>query len=239
MKNAAVISNDVFSDTDGLKPTTRGPVDDHGRTSPAARSGRYRRHRASVRLAAMRDLPDEKLMLRFADGEMLAFEVLYLRHRAPLYRFVLRSMGNAALAEELTQDVWMRLIDSKARYRPTARFQTYLYRIAQNRVIDHFRATRPTDSLSEAGTEDRLADGKQISVERNIDANQACQVLLAAIATLPLEQRTAFLLQTERGMSLEEIAEISGVGRETIKSRLRYATDKLRQALGVDHEPTS
>lgn len=181
---------------------------------------------------------DEALMEAFRDGDYKAFETLYQRHRAPLLRFVLRSVGNRAIGEELFQDVWIRLIDSKARYQASARFQTYLYRIARNRIIDHYRALKPVDSLDHNDRQERLADSTSISAEAAIDLHQATEELKKALWSLPLDQRTAFLLQAERGMTLEEIAEISGVGRETIKSRLRYAVAKLRQALGTSYERT-
>lgn len=184
------------------------------------------------------EFADETLMEAFRDGDFTAFETLYQRHRAPLLRFVLRSVGNRAIGEELFQDVWVRLIDSKARYLPSARFQTYLYRIARNRIIDHYRALKPIDSLDQNDGQAKLADSTAISAAAAIDLGHATAELKKALWSLPLDQRTAFLLQAERGMSLEEIAEISGVGRETIKSRLRYAVAKLRQALGASYERT-
>jgi RNA polymerase sigma-70 factor (ECF subfamily) len=185
------------------------------------------------------DLTDEALMEAFRDGDYAAFESLYQRHRAALLRFILRSVGNRAIAEELFQDIWIRLIDSKARYVPSARFQTYLYRITRNRIIDHYRALKPVDSLDDNDGHERLADTGSRSAETTIDLGNATLQLKKALCELPLDQRTAFLLQAERGMSLAEIAEISGVGRETIKSRLRYAVAKLRKALrdGVSHDP--
>ena len=179
---------------------------------------------------------DEALMLAFRDGDQFAFHRLYQRHRGPLFRFLLASVGEHATAEELFQDTWMRLVDARRRYRVTARFTTYLYRIAQNRLIDHFRACRPSEQLdpengrhgATQATEDPLAGP---------DREQTLIAMHRAIAALPLEQRTAFLLRNQKDLSLEEIAAISGVGRETVKSRLRYALNKLRAALGGTYDP--
>ena len=92
---------------------------------------------------------DEDLMLAYARGEMRAFETLYARHRGPLYRFVLRSIRNRALADELYQEVWSRVVAARARYRPQAKFSTWLLQIAHNLMIDHFRRQRPQAGAEE------------------------------------------------------------------------------------------
>ena len=99
--------------------------------------------------------PDEELMNRYRDGDAHAFEVLYTRHKGPLYRYLLRQCGAAALAEELFQDVWMKLIRARERYEARAKFTTYLYHLAHNRLIDHYRhaglgASRTTNSTAAA-----------------------------------------------------------------------------------------
>ncbi|MDX1569741.1 MAG: RNA polymerase sigma factor [Xanthomonadales bacterium] len=181
---------------------------------------------------------DEALMLAFRDGDHRAFQLLYERHRGPLFRFLLGSVGEHATAEELFQDTWMRLVDARQRYRVKARFTTYLYRIAQNRLIDHYRAKRPTERIDPedgrygATTE---SSGPAAAPERE----QSLIAMHRAIAALPLEQRTAFLLRNAQDLSLEEIATITGVGRETVKSRLRYALNKLRAALGGIYGPVA
>ena len=183
----------------------------------------------------MAESTDEELMLRYAAGDAGAFETLYRRHRGPLYRFMLRQAGDAGAAEELFQDVWMRVIDSRERYEVRARFTTWLYTIAHNRLADHHRARRPAVSLSqEEGEEvlESLSDGGP-AVEVRLDDKRALARMLEALAELPEAQREAFLMQQEGGMSLEEIAAATGAGRETVKSRLRYALAKLRASLGM------
>lgn len=179
---------------------------------------------------------DEALMIRFGQGDTAAFERLYTRHRQPLFRFVLRAVSDHGLAEELAQDVWIRLIDAKSRYSVKAKFSTWLYRIAHNRVIDHYRRKRPVP-LSVVG--EHLEPVAEEHFGEEIDQRQQLAQLRQAIAGLPLEQRTAFALRTEQDLSLEDIGKIVGAGRETVKTRLRYAMSKLREALNAASGETS
>jgi RNA polymerase sigma-70 factor, ECF subfamily len=177
---------------------------------------------------------DDELMLRYRGGDAVAFEALYRRHRARLYRFLLRQLGDTAAAEEVFQDVWMRVIDSRERYEGRGRFGSWLYAVAHNRLMDHHRAAGRADVLgheeSEALLENLPADTLPAHVW--LDRKRAAERLFAALARLPDVQREAFLLQQEGGLSVEEIAEATGVSRETAKSRLRYAVAKLRASLG-------
>jgi RNA polymerase sigma-70 factor, ECF subfamily len=182
---------------------------------------------------------DEALMLAYRDGDATAFEVLYARWRGPLYRYFLRQCGHTGQADELFQDVFMRVIGATASYEPTARFSTWLFRIAHNRLVDHWRKTGrdPVDPFpSGEDSEDCAPDApapESSAPDRQAEQRQLGEALLAALNALPEVQREAFLLAEEGGLTLEEIASISGVGRETVKSRLRYATDKLRNKLGT------
>jgi len=172
---------------------------------------------------------DESLMSRYAAGEAAAFEPLYRRHKDALWRYFLRQGCDEATASELFQEVWSNLIRSRAGYQPSARFATWLYKLAQNRLIDHWRALKTQDVLDE--TDERLAEAEhRTPVARASQAEQA-ERLRRAITALPVDQRQAFLLQAEAGLTLEEIAAQQGVGRETVKSRLRYALAKLRLEL--------
>jgi RNA polymerase sigma-70 factor (ECF subfamily) len=177
---------------------------------------------------------DEELMLGYGDGDAGAFETLYRRHRGPLYRFLLRQTGDAAAAEELFQDVWMRVVNSRGRYEVRAKFTSWVYAIAHNRLMDFYRARGRVNFLSheesETAIENTAAD--EIAADLRLDRKRAGERLIAALAELPAAQREAFLLQQEGEMSLEEIAAATGVNRETVKSRLRYAFAKLRSTLG-------
>jgi RNA polymerase sigma-70 factor (ECF subfamily) len=185
---------------------------------------------------------DEDLMLRYRDGDVRAFEDLYARHRGGVFRYVLRQVGFRSAAEEVFQEVWTNIISSRARYRVEARFATFLYRVAHNCVIDYFRRKPPLQLISlddDAEEAMQVAGPQQEQPERAVARRQTARRLLRALALLPDEQREAFLLHEEGGLTLEEIADVTKVGRETVKSRLRYALAKLRQELdgsGMSHE---
>jgi RNA polymerase sigma-70 factor (ECF subfamily) len=179
-------------------------------------------------------------MLAYRDGDGAAFAALYARWRGPLYRYFLRQCGHAGQADELYQDVFMRVIGAAAGYAATAKFATWLFRIAHNRLVDHWRklGREPVDPIA-SGTQGGVGDGGEFdspapagaAPDRQAERKELGQALLAALNALPEVQREAFLLAEEGGLTLEEIAAASGVGRETIKSRLRYATAKLRHQL--------
>ena len=176
---------------------------------------------------------DEDLMLAYAQGDVRAFETLYGRHRGPLYRFVLRGLTQRALADECFQEVWSRVVIARERYRPDAKFSTWLYQIAHNLLIDQYRRTRPEVQVSE-NEEGELrefpaAEGDQ--PERRLSEFEERRRVQLALQELPEDQRIALQLRLEQEMPLEEIARITGVGRETVKSRLRYALDKLKTRL--------
>ena len=174
-------------------------------------------------------LEDSALMLRYRDGDVAAFRVLYERHNDSLYRYLLRLCKHRDTAEDLYQDVWSKIIKSRQRYRPTAKFTTFLYRVAHNCFIDHIRRNKrhtneisidPDDSASSTDKPEHLTE-QMIARER----------LDRALAELPHEQRNVVLLFLEAGLSVDKIAGVTGVNRETAKSRLRYATAKLKVAL--------
>lgn len=180
---------------------------------------------------------DEQLMLRYRDGDAAAFEELYGRHRGGLFRYVLRQVGLRSAAEEVFQEIWMNIISSRARYRVEARFATFLYHVAHNCVIDHFRRKTPLHLISlddDAHEAYQVAGPERDQPERAAALRQSAGNILNALALLPSEQREVFLLHEEGGLTLEEIAQVTGAGRETVKSRLRYALARLRE--GIKHE---
>ncbi len=168
-------------------------------------------------------------MQAYRSGDTGAFETLYRRHKDGLFAFLYRSYPRHAVVEELAQDTWMAVINAAGRYKPEARFRTWLYQIAHNRLVDHWR--RPAnkelefDNMVEPATDH---NGKN-DYERGALNNRIMQ----ALVQLSREQQDALLLQ-EQGFSLEDIAEITAVGTETVKSRLRYGRDQLRELLGDD-----
>jgi RNA polymerase sigma-70 factor (ECF subfamily) len=168
-------------------------------------------------------------MQRYQRGDAAAFETLYRRHRDPVFRYVLRGCSNRERASELFQEVWMSVVKSAAAWEPRAKFTTWLYRLAHNRLIDEYRLARlPTDPIDD---ELPVAAPEHEQPEAAVSGQQRLRRVLVAVQGLPIEQREAFLLKEEGGMSLEEIGTATGVGRETVKSRLRYALAKLRQEL--------
>ena len=180
---------------------------------------------------------DEDLMLAYAAGDAAAFDALYARHKGGVYRYVLRQCAHAGVAEELFQDVWMNVLRARASYVPSARFATWLYRIAHNRLIDHWRAMGQVELVSAGADDDAdpldvIAAPRDDEPDARASARERSTRLSAACAALPAMQREAFLLHQEGGLELAEIAELTGAGVETVKSRIRYAVAKLRVLLG-------
>lgn len=183
---------------------------------------------------------DEELMLAYAAGDIAAFETLYARHRGPLYRFIARGISPRATADECFQETWGRVVAARERYRPDAKFGTWLYQIAQRLMIDQYRRSRPQVSLDDEDSPLHLPAEDAERPEQRLSAFEEQRRLQQALAELPDDQRIAVQLRLEQELSLEDIGEITGVGRETVKSRLRYAMDKLRARLGAadDHAAT-
>jgi RNA polymerase sigma-70 factor (ECF subfamily) len=220
-----------------------------GRAGP---SGGLRRWREVVAHAtgghtgrAMReraDSSDETLMLAYAAGDAAAFDTIYSRHKGGVYRYLLRQCRDAGIAEQLFQDVWMNLIRVRATYLPSAKFTTWLYTLAHNRLIDHHRAAgRVTlvsaDDEHHAELVSALPASRRHEPESRAANRELGARLKDAVAALPPAQRDAFLLQQEGDLTLEQIATLTGVGAETVKSRLRYATAKLRAELADLYPP--
>ena len=180
------------------------------------------------------DESDEDLMGRYARGDAAAFALLYRRHEMRLWRYLERNTGNRATADELMQEVWFAVARDAPRYQPSARFTTWLFTIAHNRMVDMVRATRPQVSLEavyeevETVAAQRDPGGEPLAA---VVARDQSSALAGALGQLPDEQRVAFLLQAEGDLSVEEIAVITHSSFETSKSRLRYARTKLRQLL--------
>ena len=172
---------------------------------------------------------DSALMLRYKDGDVAAFEVLYRRHNDALYRYLLRLSRQQHAAEDLYQEVWSKIIRSRHRYRPTAKFTTFLYRVAHNCFIDYVRRNKrhSHESVIDPDVTPDTADQPEMLVEKSMARTR----LELALQMLPDEQRDVFLLHEEAGLNLDAIAHVTGVSRETAKSRLRYAVRKLKTAM--------
>jgi len=186
-------------------------------------------------LRSVSDAPpdDGQLLCRYADGDVAAFDSLYARHRAPLWRFLRRQLGDDHVTADVFQETWSRVIAAADRYRPSAPFAAWLYRIAHHCCVDHWRRSGrraqrelvPEDAALEALPDDGAGPMVEAMQE------QSLETLSKALDELPEEQRAAFLLYAEAGLSVADIAAATGVGAETAKSRLRYATARLRRVL--------
>ncbi|MGB2817314.1 MAG: RNA polymerase sigma factor [Burkholderiaceae bacterium] len=180
---------------------------------------------------------DEALLAGYAAGDARAFAELYERHERPVYRYFLRQGATPPQADDLLQDTWLAVIRNADRFEPRAKFTTWLYTIARNKLVDHWRGRDEAISLDDAAND---PDG---DAPLEIDAGDAsrpdvqamtraqARAFVDAVEQLPPAQKEAFLLQAEGGLSLEEIAAVTNAGHETVKSRLRYAMAKLRAAM--------
>jgi RNA polymerase sigma-70 factor (ECF subfamily) len=184
---------------------------------------------------------DEQLMLAYREGDAGAFEELYRRHKGGLFRFVTRSVRDRAVAEELYQEIWMRVVEARGRYEvpapgagQPAKFTTWLYTIAHNRLVDHWRK-RGLQLVSldqEEGAAPEPAGNPSYEPQRIVEAKQGLERFARALEALPPAQREAFLLHHEAEMGVAEIARATGANEEAAKSRLRYAFAKLKEAMG-------
>ncbi|MEE4244403.1 MAG: RNA polymerase sigma factor [Kangiellaceae bacterium] len=184
--------------------------------------------------ASNRGQTDEELMALYADGDVRSFEQLYARHKGGLYRFFVRQCRGQEVAEELFQEVWIKIINARKSYQQSAKFTTFLYKVAQNRLIDHYRHCASMQySQKYEGDNQELVErcGHDADPGFNMENEQLKHRLQQAIEQLPAEQKIAFVMQQDSHLSLSEIAEITDASRETVKSRLRYAHNKLRDTL--------
>jgi RNA polymerase sigma-70 factor (ECF subfamily) len=177
---------------------------------------------------------DAELMRRYAAGDARAFERLYARHRSALHRFLVRQTRDPEFAGDLFQETWSKVIAYRDRYESRARFRTFLFHVARNCWLDALRA-RGRDVTWAATTIEPddavIADPRARGPESLAAGAAAAERLRLALAELPESQREAFLLHEEAGLTIDEVANVTGVGAETAKSRVRYALAKLRAAL--------
>lgn len=180
------------------------------------------------------DADDAALLRRYRQGDAEAFATLYERHRLGLYRFLCGLCGDNAQADEVFQETWMSLIRSASEPQGRASFRTWLYQIGRNRLIDHWRRNGRRSEQQEVFDEQLHGDAvpgesedplQQLSLSRDRDRLQQ------ALNALPGEQREVFLLRAHGDLELQEIAELTRTPAETVKSRLRYALQKLRRLL--------
>ena len=196
-----------------------------------------------------REISDEVLMVRFQRGDRTAFTALVRRHQSPLYNFAYRQMGVQAVAEDVVQDAFVRVVQNAAEFKHEARFTTWLYTITRNLCIDQMRkrALRKHASLDDAkgGARGEEGDGPTLgeqtadtraSVEREATGTELKERIAKAVDLLPDDQREVFLMREVANLPFKEIAEVTGVPENTVKSRMRYALERLQQALSEYEE---
>lgn len=187
------------------------------------------RHNVAYARRMSVELDDSALMLRYKDGDAGAFEILYHRHNDSLFRYLMRLSPHKDTAEDVFQEAWGKIINSRSNYRPTAKFSTFLFRVAHNCFIDHLRKNKR--HTAETSFDPDLLASSDGNPDQMTERHLARRRLDAWLGQIPVEQRDVFLLHEEAGFSIDEIATITGVNRETAKSRLRYAAGKLKTAL--------
>jgi len=183
-------------------------------------------------LRVMAGEPDDRdLMLRYRNGDGAAFQQLYERHKGPLYRYFLRQTPDQQTAADLFQEAWTKIIAARRRYEPSARFNTYMYQVAHNCLVDHWRKLGRTPAADAALRDDPEQTRGTANTEAAVEQAQRTERFGPALESLPEAQRSAFLLHEEGGLTLAEIAFVTGAPEETVKSRLRYALKRLRAVL--------
>ena len=169
---------------------------------------------------------DEELMTAASEGDMDAFEELVLRHQAGAINVALRLLSDEHRAQDAAQEAFLRLLESAPRYRPTARFRTYLYRILTRICVDHYRKRVPERHPDITSVESGHAAPPEVLIQRE-RANR----VRAAIGSLPMRQRVALVLKHYEGLSYGEIAETMGSSVSAVDSLLARARSALRDRL--------
>lgn len=188
------------------------------------------------------ELTDEVLMMRFQGGDRAAFAGLVRRHKTSIYNFILRQVRTRSVAEDLAQDVFVKIVQNAADFKHEARFSTWAYTIARNVCIDHLRkmSLRRHPSLDQGSGEDgdgptlgeRTADpAPRAAVDRAAIGAEMGERITRAVEDLPPEQREVFLLREIGNVPFKDIAQMTGVPENTVKSRMRYALERLQEAL--------
>jgi len=178
---------------------------------------------------------DESLLARYREGDGAAFEILYARHRQGLYRFLLGLSSKPELADEVFQETWLSLIRSNSQPQGRATFRTWLFQIARNRLIDHWRKHDARQPLHDSYDEQNHAVSDEANdPEQLFTLSRDSQRLDSALQTLPADQREVFLLRAHGDLDLAQIASLTEAPLETVKSRLRYAQQKLRRLLAEE-----
>jgi RNA polymerase sigma-70 factor (ECF subfamily) len=214
----------------------------HGMESPIATDLTPEQIEARQKAIARGDfsvLTDAEVMLELRSGNMAAFDVLLAKYRKPIVHFMFRMVHNQAVAEELAQEVFLRIYRSRETYRAEARFSTWLYRIATNLGVNHARDTRHErlastvyldEPDSETGTTPDVADLTP-SAEANLLRRERMKAIRQHVMALPERQKTAVLMHKYEGMDYRQIGEVLKLSESATKSLLFRAYQTLREKL--------
>jgi len=167
---------------------------------------------------------DESLMLAYAQDDIASFDVLYQRHKGPLFRYVIRQVSDKELAHDLYQECWSRIIKSAASYSQGAKWTTWAYRIAHNLVVDHYRSFKPVEVAVDV-------ESNSYSPDRAHDQTILSEQLNHCMSKLPAVQLEVFILNQETDLTLEMISQVVYSSHEAVKTRLRYAKSSLQACL--------
>ena len=194
------------------------------------------------------DATDEMLMVRYQRGDREAFVELVRRYKTPIFNFAMRQLRQTSVAEDVTQDVFLRVVQNAAEFKHEARFTTWIYTIARNLCIDQLRKLthRRHPSLDQPATADNEDNRPMVetiagnhptaNAERGVIGSEVAVRIVTAVEALPEDQREVFLLREIANLPFKEIAVVTGVGENTVKSRMRYALDRLQEALAEFEE---
>jgi RNA polymerase sigma-70 factor (ECF subfamily) len=194
---------------------------------------------ASARVADWSTLTDAEIMLRVSEGDDQGFNYLIEKYRKPIIHFMFRMVHNQAVAEELAQEVFLRVYRSRQTYRAEARFTTWLYRIATNLGVNHARDTKHERAAQnvyldqpdpETGTTPDVADSTP-SVEHDLVRNERMRAIRQHVMALPERQRMAVLMHKYQGMDYKQIGEVLKLSESATKSLLFRAYQTLRERL--------
>jgi len=186
---------------------------------------------ASAQERALVEMSDELLMQAYANNDSLAFDTLYGRYRIPLYRYMQRQISvNEDVLNELYQDVWLKLVNTRKQYQVKASFKTFLYQVAINTIRDYFRRESVRKIITPLEDDSEVRDN-QTEPDQQAEQDQLMQKFQNILSALPAEQREVFLLREEAGLTSVQIAEMLQVSVDTVKSRMRYAVSRLKLVL--------
>ncbi|NRA82304.1 MAG: sigma-70 family RNA polymerase sigma factor [Gammaproteobacteria bacterium] len=171
-------------------------------------------------------------MIKYGQGSIQAFELLYQRHKGASYRYFLRQCHDQTEAEDLMQELWGRVIKAKDKYRQQAQFNTWFYRIAHNLLVDHHKHLSVVNNIIKPSQSEAIDQRETNSPEPSLIHQKQALRLKECLTKLPKVQLETFLIKQESGLNIAEISGVVDASTEAIKSRLRYAIASLKQCIG-------